>query len=110
VGPDIHWTLKLINRARKAWRWDDNCPDNLFRLRGVDAERLPAFPFRDDTLLLWSAIQGFVGRFVDHWFPDAENGAPSIAKDTELMAWLSELVSPGGCGFRGSSFPPHALS
>jgi arachidonate 15-lipoxygenase len=105
VGPNIQWTLQLINRARKAWRWDDNCPDNLFRQRGVDAERLPAFPFRDDTLLLWSAIQGFVGAYVDYWFPDAANGAPSIAKDSELMAWFNELVLPNCCGFQGLELP-----
>ena len=88
VGPNIHWTLTMVNDARKAWRWYDNSPDNIFRLRGVDT--LADFPFRDDTRLLWKAIESFVDSYVEHYYATDE----AVTSDPELTAWVGELCSP----------------
>jgi len=101
VGPNIHWTLQMVNEARKAWRWDENSPERIFALRGVDVDRPLAFPFRDDTLLLWQAIQGFVRRYVNHHY--ASDGA--VVADLELGAWLDELTSARGADFKGLARP-----
>ena len=88
VGPNIHWTLAMVNEARKAWRWDENSPEKIFGLRGVD--KLPQFAFRDDTLLLWQAIKAFVSRYVNCYY--ASDAA--VVADTEVSAWIDELCNP----------------
>lgn len=100
VGPNIHWTLELVNQARKAWRWDENSPDKIFTLRGVDVDKKLAFPFRDDTLLLWKPIKTFVESYVNRTFTN-----DSIAKDKELQGWFMELTSPQYAGFQGLKVP-----
>ena len=88
VGANIDWTLKMVNDAREAWRWGENSPETIFALRGVD--KLAAYPFRDDTLLLWKAIHDFVGAYVAIYYPDDA----CVSSDPELTAWVEELRSP----------------
>lgn len=88
VGAGIGWTLQMINEARKSWRWAENSPERIFALRGVD--KLPAYPFRDDTLLLWKAIKDFVARYVASYY--ATDAA--VRSDAELSAWVYELGLP----------------
>lgn len=95
VGPDIESTLHLVATAREAFRWDDNSPDRIFALRGVD--KLPKFAFRDDTLLLWEATRDFVARYLAvYYMSDAD-----VAADAELQGWVNELVSPLHANFKG---------
>lgn len=95
VGPAIESTLDLVAKAHQAWRWDEQNPDQIFKLRGVDA--LPSFPFRDDTRLLWASINKFVSGYVGYYY---ENDA-AVKADTELQAWINELVNPEFAGFKG---------
>lgn len=102
VGPNIDWTLTLVNEARKAWTWADNNPENFFVRRGIDAQSSPlVFPFRDDTLLLWSAIKEFVGAYVEQTYATDD----VMAKDAELAAWIAELRSPSGANFQDLARP-----
>lgn len=95
VCPSIESTLAMVASAHDAWRWDANLPDQLFAGRAVD--KMPAFAFRDDTLLLWQAIQKFVGGYLRLYYTsDAD-----VLADNELQAWVNELASPLYCGFRG---------
>ncbi|MBV1921708.1 MAG: hypothetical protein KUG73_13600 [Pseudomonadales bacterium] len=95
VGPAIESTLELISEAHKAWRWDDNNPSNVFQLRGLD--KLPDFPFRDDTLQLWSAIQEYVTGYVKTYYKTDDD----VINDNELQGWINEMVSPLYAGFKG---------
>lgn len=95
VGPAIESTLDLVASAHEAWRWDENNPDNLFKLRGV--ETLPQFPFRDDTMPLWNAIQEYVGAYLKVYY----NSDKAVVEDTELQAWINEMVAPKYAGFKG---------
>jgi len=95
VGPDIEATRHMLSTAHAAWRWDDNNPDRLFHLRGVDA--LPVFPFRDDTRLLWNAITTFVGGYLRSYYRDDQD----VREDDELQGFIAELVSPKYAGFKG---------
>ncbi|MCK7593006.1 lipoxygenase family protein [Pseudomarimonas salicorniae] len=95
VGIAIESTLKLVSDAHRAWRWDDNVPPRLFALRGVD--KLPQFPFRDDTLPLWEAIHRFVGGYLRLYYA----GDADVRDDNELQGWIHELTAPQYCGFKG---------
>ncbi len=95
VGPAIESTRALITNAHQAWRWDDNNPDHLFALRGVD--KMPAFPFRDDTRLLWSAIKSFVDSYLRVYYHNDQD----VAADEELQGWIGELTSPLYAAFKG---------
>jgi arachidonate 15-lipoxygenase len=95
VCPSIESTLAMVASAHEAWRWDSNLPDQLFAERAVD--KMPVFAFRDDTLLLWQAIQQFVGGYLRLYYAsDAE-----VLADSELQAWVNELTSPLYCDFKG---------
>lgn len=95
VGIAIDSTLKLVSDAHRSWRWDDSVPARLFTLRGVD--KLPEFPFRDDTLPLWEAIHRFVGSYLRLYYrSDAD-----VREDAELQGWIHELTAPQYCGFKG---------
>lgn len=95
VGPAIESTLELVAKAHEAWRWDENNPDNVFQLRGVD--KLPVFPFRDDTRLLWQAIQQYVADYLKVYYRNDQE----VREDNELQAWVNELVLPMYAGFKG---------
>ena len=61
--------------------------------RGVDdASRLPDYPYRDDALLVWGAINQWVENYVNHYY--ASDAA--VQADTELQNWVAELVAHDG--------------
>lgn len=95
VGPAIEDTLRLVGDAHRAWRWDDNHPGRVFALRGVD--KLPVFAFRDDTLLLWPAIQRFVGDYLRLYYRNDQD----VRDDVELQGFVHELTAPQYCGLKG---------
>ncbi len=95
VGPAIEVTLDLLAQSRLAWRWDENSPDRIFKERGLD--KLPEFEFRDDTTLLWKAIQKFVGGYLKLYYRDYSD----LVNDHELQAWINEMVSPKHAAFEG---------
>jgi arachidonate 15-lipoxygenase len=95
VGIAIESSLDLVSRAHLAWRWDEHVPAREFARRGV--ERLPAFPFRDDTLLLWRAIHDYVGAYLRVYYRNDQD----VVDDIELQGWIWELTAPQYCGFKG---------
>lgn len=88
VGPKIEDTWELVRQAHLAWQFDDNNPDNIFDIRGV--ADIPDFPFRDDTQLLWHAVNNWVTKYVNIYYPSQAD----LIDDYELQAWVNELVSP----------------
>ncbi len=95
VGIAIESSLELVSRAHRAWRWDEHVPEREFARRGVD--RLPVFPFRDDTLLLWRAIHDYVAAYLRVYYRSDQD----VRDDVELQGWIHELTAPQYCGFQG---------
>lgn len=95
VGIAIESSLKMVTESHRAWRWDQTLPERLFALRGV--ERLPEFPFRDDTLLLWKATRDFVDAYLRVYYRNDSD----VRDDAELQGWIYELTAPQYCGFQG---------
>lgn len=89
LSPTIDATHALVKAAREGYHWDDRCPSRLFTRRGLDAERLPTFAFRDDTILLWEAIRQFAGDYLDVYYQTDKD----VLDDYELQAMVQELVA-----------------
>lgn len=89
------WTgiAELIRRGDRAWRYERMVLPRELTSRGV--MDLAAYPYRDDGLLLWGALQRYVGAVVGAWFGDDT----AVAADPELAAWSAELG--GWLGDRG---------
>ena len=61
--------------------------------RGVDdASRLPDYPYRDDALLIWGAINQWVENYVNHYY----TSDAAVQADPELQNWVAELVAHDG--------------
>ena len=97
LSPTIQTSLALVRASREAYHWDDRCPTRLFGRRGLDTDRLPNFPFRDDTMLVWDAIHRFVADYLDVYY----HGDQDVLSDPELQAFVAELVDPERGAVRG---------
>ncbi len=69
-----------------------------FAERGVDDPlALPNYPYRDDAILYWKAIDDWVTGYAGVYYrTDAD-----VQNDPELQAWGRELVSADGARLRG---------
>jgi arachidonate 15-lipoxygenase len=98
VGLTPQSSFEMITEAREAWRWDEQSPEQLFTDRGIDNNSLPAFEFRDDTLLLWQAIKKYVRSYLAAYY---NNDDSCVALDTELQGFINALVSSKLGDFKG---------
>ena len=79
-------------RDRLAYDFYANMLPNDLKARGVDnTDQLPDYPYRDDALLVWNAIQQWVSDYVGvYYVSDAD-----VIGDYELKAWATELSASG---------------
>lgn len=93
--PDI---LDSVGQDRLDWHFYERMPHRDFARRGVDdANVLSEFPYRDDALLVWSAIEDWVEDYVRIYYESDSD----VLGDTELTAWVHEVSSIGKInGFR----------
>ena len=67
-------------------------PDTLTS-RGVDdASKLPTYPYRDDGLLIWGAIESWVQEYFSLYY----SSDSSVLNDPDLQTWASTLISHEG--------------
>ncbi|XXF80477.1 lipoxygenase family protein [Myxococcaceae bacterium GXIMD 01537] len=90
-GPD-KGHLQLGKKGFQRWKLADNRPRQDFERRGVlDPAVLPHYPYRDDALPLWDAIEEYVGGVLRHFYAsDAD-----LANDTEMQHWWADLTERG---------------
>lgn len=62
-----------------------------------DPEILPHFPFRDDGILLWNAINKFVTEYLQLYYKTSQD----LSDDDELQNWARELVAQDGGRVKG---------
>lgn len=95
-GTGLDGALELMRRGHAKWRYFAGDPLSDFAARGVgDPETLPGFYYRDDTLKVWRATQKFISGVLDQFYhSDAD-----VAGDTEVQAWIAEMVAVGLLGF-----------
>ncbi len=94
LAPVIGQQLSILVETLKTVDIDALDPTIDFARRGVmDPQQLSQYPFRDDGLRVWPAIQEFVRAYVALYYPSDE----SVAKDVELQAFVREVgASDGG--------------
>ncbi|MDN0086117.1 lipoxygenase family protein [Yersinia nurmii] len=68
------------------------------KIRGVDdITALPDYPYRDDGLLIWSAIKDWVSKYIEYYYKTNK----ALEQDKYLMDWMDDIVANGRInGFR----------
>ncbi|XP_042437577.1 linoleate 13S-lipoxygenase 2-1, chloroplastic-like [Zingiber officinale] len=96
------YSLALSSAAYdKLWRFDmEALPADLIR-RGMAVEDPEAehglrltiddYPYAQDGLLIWSAIEQWVADYVDHYYPSPAD----VGADSELQSWWTEVRTKG---------------
>ncbi len=91
-------TIEISREACSTWSLDEFALPAELKNRGMDdTTQLPHYPYRDDGLLLWDAIETFVSGYLKFFYPTNE----AIAQDVELQKWAKELASNKGGKVKG---------
>lgn len=94
--------FNLIVNGFELWHMNVNgCPPKEIKSRKVDDPNiLPYYPYRDDSIPIYEAINKYVTKIVKHYY----DTPLKIQNDNELQAWRRELVRERnnfGLGLRG---------
>jgi len=87
----IESSQAVVAKAVADFQFNKAMPDQVFQSRGVTAEQL-LYPYRDDAILLWTAINSWVGQYLDLFY--TSDGI--LQADAELQAWAGEITSITG--------------
>ena len=107
IGSDLKSTYPWIADHRKNFSFTGNyLPAKLERSGTDGAAVLPYYPYRDDGLLVWTAIRRWADAFVDGYYrTDAD-----VREDHELQAWAAEVASPDGGAVRDFGLTPGEIN
>ncbi|MDB9375228.1 lipoxygenase family protein [Nodularia sphaerocarpa] len=93
-------SLQIVVDAYKDWSLDQFALPTELKNRGMDnVENLPHYPYRDDGILLWNAINKFVFNYLELYYKTPAD----LQADVELQAWARELVAEDGGRVKGMS-------
>lgn len=96
LGGGIDGSLEIVRRAFTGRGRQNGFTTDVWDLptdvaaRGVD--KLPNYPYRDDGMLLWNAISGFVGKYLHLYYGSDSD----VVQDREIQNWAADLASPDG--------------
>lgn len=94
-GFDLQGGIQLAKRALEQFDWWGRTPPREFSDRGVlDARVLPEYPYREDILPYWDALQRFAEQVLGFHYDADED----VAGDPELQDFLESLRSAEGMG------------
>ncbi|MBE9184797.1 lipoxygenase [Microcoleus sp. LEGE 07076] len=98
LGGTLAETMELSREACSTWSLDRFALPAELKNRGMDdPNQLPHYPYRDDGLLLWDAIETFASGYLKYFYPTDE----AIVQDVELQTWAQELASETGGKVKG---------
>lgn len=91
-------SMEIVKASMRTWRLDEAALPIELAGRGMDDRtRLPHYPYRDDGLLLWQAINEYVAQYLRYFYPTVAD----IQDDDELQNWAAELVAADGGRVQG---------
>jgi arachidonate 15-lipoxygenase len=98
LAPQIESAYKVLSQIRNSFQFRDSFLPNDLQRRGVTVESaLKNYPYRDDGLLIWNAIETWVRDYVNSYYAsDAE-----VEQDSELALWTAEIIDPEGGRIQG---------
>ncbi|NRB40201.1 MAG: lipoxygenase [Pseudomonadales bacterium] len=89
---EITYTQQVAGNDRLAYDFYANMLPTDLANRGVaDSAVLPNYPYRDDALLIWSAIEKWITEYVNIYYPHDN----AVLGDTELAAWTADITEQG---------------
>ncbi|MEH2179780.1 lipoxygenase family protein [Nostoc sp.] len=91
-------SLGFVAKVYEEWSVEKFTFPRLIKSRGTDdPEILPHFPFRDDGILIWNAVEKFVTEYLQLYYKTSQD----ISDDYELQNWAKELVAQDGGRVKG---------
>ena len=92
-------SLSLLAEDYKTyWSFDQFAfPTEIKNRSMADTNVTPHYPYRDDGMLVWEAIEKYVGKYLQIYYKTTED----ILQDKELQAWAKEMVSESGAKVKG---------
>ena len=122
MAAGVGGALDIARHRFGTWSLRDCSLHEDLKSRGVDDERaLPRYPYRDDAVLIWDAVEQFVEGIVELWYPEDPRPLPDgthpydhrtrnsvVMGDPELQAWVQELNDPQGAAMPGTPRVMHS--
>ena len=98
----LNESLELVKNSYTDWGFDKHAFKKDIADRGLDDNRMfPHYPFRDDGLLVWAALEKFVKAYVAvYYLTDVD-----VQNDTELQDYARELTAPTGGNLKSKGVP-----
>jgi len=91
-------SLELVKRAYNRFHFDDlDVPLALGKRGMMSKTGMPDFPYRDDGLLIWAAIDTWTRSYVGAYYDDDA----AVANDPELKRWCTEMSGAEGAHMNG---------
>ncbi len=88
MGSTLEGSLTLMLRGMKEYHFNQASPPLDFKNRCVDnLDGLPEYPYRDDALLVWTAIRKFVCKYLRLYYANDTD----VKTDTELQNWVKSI-------------------
>jgi arachidonate 15-lipoxygenase len=102
AGVEVPPIAGIPRRDVPAWTIEDfDLPLSLQKRGVADSAALPDYPYRDDGLLVWQAVRDYVSSYLRLYYAsDAD-----VVDDTEIQAFVAELVDPAAGKVKGLSAP-----
>ncbi|GAA2781478.1 hypothetical protein GCM10010452_06760 [Crossiella cryophila] len=91
IGSDLKSTYPWLAKHRANHSFRDNYLPTRLAGHGTGSRSLPHYPYRDDGLLVWQAIQDWVNEFVALYYRDDAD----VRADHELQSWAAEVATDG---------------
>ncbi|MEH2047127.1 lipoxygenase family protein [Nostoc sp.] len=91
-------SLGFVAKVYEEWSVEKFTFPRLIKSRQTDdPEILPHFPFRDDGILIWNAVEKFVFKYLQLYYKTSQ----ALSDDYELQNWARELVAQDGGRVKG---------
>lgn len=91
-------SLELVRRFYEQFSFDDlDLPARMVGRGVMSRTGLTVYPYRDDALLLWPAIDTWVRSYLAAYY--ASDG--DVRADAELQAWAREMTAADGARMKG---------
>ncbi|MFS0518663.1 lipoxygenase family protein [Nostoc sp. UIC 10607] len=91
-------SVGFVAKAYEEWSVEKFTFPRLIKSRQTDDPAiLPHFPFRDDGILIWNAVEKFVAEYLQLYYKNSQD----LSDDYELQNWARELVAQDGGRVKG---------